>query len=341
MVRTVIVIHPDFDRIWPFAADRFLELWQSPKPPEVIRLDKGDDCSAGEVIPSPSTVTRLVALHVPITTSCLERLSGLREIAIYPTLPEEVTAALDCSGVRQYRHASEGYWAQSVAEFALALTLCGLRRIPQLHQEIQSSKKPWDYSIRALNDRVRTPGKQFADDPRFTNGTIEGKRIRIVGAGNIGSRYASFVHMMGADVAAWDPFAAEPNFHRAGARKIWHLEQLLFDAEIFVPMVPLTETTEGLVTADHINSLPRGCLVVLATRARICDVEALRTRVQNDELSLAADVFDVEPLPLDDALLGRHNVVHTPHLAGRTADSNRSWVDALVDQFDPPLYQEN
>ena len=73
----------------------------------------------------------------------------------------------------------------------------------------------------------------------------------------------------------------------------------------------------------------------MVTRANICDVEAIRHRVLNDELSLAADVWDVEPLPLKDPLLGRHNVVHTPHNAGRTIDANESWAEKLAMQFSP------
>ena len=45
-------------------------------------------------------------------------------------------------------------------------------------------------------------------------------------------------------------------------------------------------------------------LVVQVTRARVCDTEALYRRVLNDELALAADVFDEEPLPLSSPLLG-------------------------------------
>jgi phosphoglycerate dehydrogenase-like enzyme len=89
------------------------------------------------------------------------------------------------------------------------------------------------------------------------------------------------------------------------------------------------------VTAEHIRALPQGCLVVLATRALICDMAALRARVLADELALAADVFDIEPLPLDDPLLGRHNVVHTPHNAGRTRHANQQWARALFEQFEP------
>lgn len=138
--------------------------------------------------------------------------------------------------------------------------------------------------------------------------------MRIVGAGNIGSHYASFVKMLGADVAAWDPFGPKAAFHRTGSRRVWHLDELMQDAEIFVPMLPLTEQTRGLVTEEHIRSIPNKTLVVLATRANICHMPTIRERVLADELALAADVFDVEPVRLDDPLLGRHNVVHTPHL---------------------------
>ena len=60
---------------------------------------------------------------------------------------------------------------------------------------------------------------------------------------------------------------------------------------------------------------------------------AIRERVLADEIALAADVFDVEPLPQNDPLLGRHNVVHTPHNAGRTQQANERWAEMLVAQM--------
>lgn len=252
-----------------------------------------------------------------------------------PAPPTEVGEALAAAGVRTYVQPSEGFWGQSVAEFALALTICGLRRIPQLHRAIATDPQPWDYSPPGGVGRPGARGQQFGDDPDFANGTVEGKRIRVVGAGNIASRYASFVHELGAEVAAWDPYASEPCFHRAGARRALRLDSLVHDAEIFAPMVPLTDETRGLVKREHLLALPRGCLVVLVTRAAVCDMPTLRERVLADELALAADVWDVEPLPLDDPLLGRHNVVHTPHNAGRTREANLAWVENLAAQFDP------
>ena len=91
--------------------------------------------------------------------------------------------------------------------------------------------------------------------------------------------------------------------------------------------------TRGLVTAAHIDALPHGCLIIWATRAGVTDTAAVRRRVLADEVSLAADVFDVEPVPAGDPLLGRPNVVHTPHNAGRTRHANAEWARQLAAQF--------
>jgi phosphoglycerate dehydrogenase-like enzyme len=334
---SLIVVHPDFEATWPFAADHLHALWQVQGPVEFIRMIDGDRRPIGQVVAQLERATRLAALGVPVTAGCLERLVALREAAVegaYQPLAECVEV-LRARGVACYTQPTEGFWGQSVAEFGLALTLCGLRRIPQLHHQILTSQAPWDYTPPAGMGRPGARGAQYGDDSRFTNGTVADKRVRIVGMGNIGSRYASFANMLGADVVAWDPFASEPCFHRAGARREWHLDRLVRDAEIFAPMLPLTDATRGIVTAAHIRALPHGCLVVLVTRAAICDMAALRKRVLADELALAADVFDIEPLPLNDPLLGRHNVVHTPHNAGRTRHANEQWARALFEQFEP------
>ena len=338
MTRSVIIVHPNFDKSWPFAADHLHELWKGDESVEFIRLAAHDQRSLDRLVREPGSIVRLVTLGVPVTRASLEPFSALEEAVLYTSgygdQPDhESLALLTQRGVKVYQHTSMEYWGQSVAEFGLALTLCGLRRIPQTHCQLMHSQDPWNYEPPSGIGQPGSRGEQFGDDLNFTNGTLEGKRVRIVGAGNIGSRYASFVRMIGADVAAWDPFASEPCFHRAGARREHHLARLVLDAEIFAPMLPLTASTRGLITAELIDALPKGCLVVLVTRAKICDVAALRQRVIDNELSLAADVFDIEPLPLDDPLLGRSNVIHTPPNAGRTREANYRFAEQRAHQF--------
>jgi len=329
MPHSAIVVHPHFDGIWPFAADRLHEIWkaqaQGPGPVSFVRLAHDDRRTLGEVVPDAREVQRLIALDVPAAARCAEEFPSLREYF----------STRDFAHPRAKRHQlkSEGFWGQSVSEFALGLTISALRRIPQTHHAILTDLSPWEYDQPVERARPSGRGQQFGDDANFTSGTIAGKRVRIVGAGNIGSRYASFCHFLGADVAAWDPVASEPAFHRAGARRVLQIDQLVYDAEIFAPMLPLLDKTRGIVTAEHVNALPKGCLVVLVTRAGIVDMPTLRRRVLANELSLAADVFDVEPLPLDDPLLGRPNVVHTPHNAGRTIQANHEYARYIAELF--------
>lgn len=335
---SAILVHPSLEAVWSFAGDYAVHRWRQDGEVEFHRLEPDDRRPVGEVVTTPAEVTRVLSLGVPLTEACLAAMPRLQEVAVIATdgqARDGVLEQLDARGIRRYTHPTEGFWGQSVAEFGLALTLCGLRRIPQTHHQIITDVTPWEYRPPGGTGGPGRRAQQFGDDPRFACGTVEGKRVRIVGAGNIASRYASFVNMLGANVATWDPFASEPCFHRAGSRREYHLDRLVRDADIFVPMVPLTESTRGIVTAAHIEALPKGCLVVMVTRAKICDMGAIRRRVLADELALAADVFDIEPLPLQDPLLGRHNVVHTPHNAGRTRQANEKWVDALLIQFLP------
>ena len=337
MSESLMVVHPKFNGVWPYAADHFHRLWKAQGEVEFIRLEPGDSRTVGQAASAPENARRLVSMGAPVTLECLKAMPQLEEAVFQGSygsnFNDEARQLLKERGVETYRHTSEGFWGQTVSEYGLALTLCALRRIPQLHRQIINDLAPWNYNPPGGVGKPGARGHQFGDDPNFTSGTIHGKRVRIVGAGNIGSRYASFCSALGADVASWDPYAPDPCFHRGGARKEWRLDRLVSDAEIFAPMVPLRDSTRGIVTAEHINALPKGCLVVLVTRARICDMEAVRRRVLANELALAADVWDIEPLPLDDPLLGRPNVVHTPHNAGRTIDANKRWAEELAAQF--------
>lgn len=334
-MNSAIVVDPDFDHTWPWVADRMREMWLQHGPVQFVRLPYGETPPVHATLKDSYNVFRLACFGPDFTDESLSAMPALRELAAPISKDGSLMARLTEAGVRLIWHQSEGFWGQSVSEFALALTLCGLRRIPQTHHEIITELTAWNYAQADGRGRPGQRGQQFGDDPRFTNGTIAGKRVRIVGAGNIGSRFASFCHYLGAEVAIWDPLASEPCFHRSGARREFFLERLVRDADIFAPMLPLTPQTKGLVKGEHIRALPTGCLVVMVTRADICDCQVLYDRVLKDEIALAADVFSREPLEIGHALLGRHNVVHSPHNAGRTKDANWSFAQMLADQFSP------
>ena len=329
---------------WSWVVELMQEIWERDGNVESVVLDENDN-NSNDVFKNKHKITRIVCFYFCPDLDFLNALSNLKEIALTKTIKEKSISAetlkeIERRNISLYKHESEGYWKESVAECALALTINALKRIPQLyHRLLQKDKSIWDYQTYSprTNKKItlgpRSRSNQYSDDFNFAGGTISGKRVRIVGAGNIGSHYAKIVKLLGADVSVYDPFAPDPSVLLTGAKRETKLDRLVKDAQIFVPMIPSNDKTRGLITRDLIYTLPKGCLVVLITRAIICDMEAVRERVLNDEISLAADVMDIEPLPDDDPLIGRDNVIITPHIAGRTYYSNKRYVELLAEKF--------
>ena len=337
----LIVVHPDFDGVWPFAADHFHALWPDA---DFLRLAHGDDRPLGGVATDAGNadrVTRLAALGMPVTVACLERFGALRQATFQYAygrgLDEDCGAYLAGAGVSVYDHPSEGFWSQSVAEFGLALTLCGLRRIPQLHREIIHDQAPWDYEPPGGQGRPGARGQQFGDDPGVSrNGTLAGKRGADRGRRQHRQQVCELCFDAGRRRGGLGPVRRGTGLSPRRSPP-WSTTWINWSRtrRCSRPWCRSPSRRPVWSGPGHIDALPRGCLVVLVTRALICDMDAIRRRVMADELSLAADVWDEEPLPPDDPLLGRRNVVHTPHNAGRTIDANRAWAEKLAAQFRP------
>ena len=334
-MRSVICVHESYDAHWPFTADHWHERWQKEGGSELYRTEE-QGARAPNLVKDPQTVQRLVLLGISAESGDLKPFTALEECYASETYSGSSSKGIEeakARGVTIYYPRGDVQWGQTVAEYALGLTICALRRIPHTSTAMIQGHETWKYIPEIGKPGQR--GAQFGDSTDFVSGTLGGKRVRIVGIGSIGGRYAKWCAMMGAQVSVWDPFAPDASFDIAGVKRYFHLSELVKDAEIFAPIVPLTESTMGLVTAEHINAIPNRSLVVQVTRARVCDTKALYQRVLNDELFLAADVFDQEPMPLDSPLLGRHNVVHTPHNAGRTIDANRARANDAIARFKP------
>ncbi len=208
-----------------------------------------------------------------------------------------------------------------MAECGFALILCALRKIPHWHHRLVERAFDWNY-----------PCGQFCDDPDFVNGELATKTVGVVGLGQIGARIAHWCHLFGAEVAACDPYAPAERFESVGARSV-DIDALVQSVDILVIAVPPTPSARKLVHAQRVAALPKGAIVMSITRTAALDTEALRERVLRNELLWASDVFDVEPLPDNDPILGRDNVVHIPHIAGRTRDANHRVAEVIASDF--------
>ncbi len=149
------------------------------------------------------------------------------------------------------------------------------------------------------------------------NDTLEGKRVLIVGAGDIGRETAKKIRSFGAYSVGIcrTPGKVDEAFDETDT--IDSLDGWLPDADVVVIALPGTAETAGLFDANRMGKMKSGAILVNVGRGFIVDTDALTEALQQGELRGAVlDVTEPEPLPEKHPLRFMGNVVLTPHISG-------------------------
>jgi phosphoglycerate dehydrogenase-like enzyme len=145
-----------------------------------------------------------------------------------------------------------------------------------------------------------------------TTDDLDGKRLLVLGAGDIGRRIAAALEVFGVQTT----YVARTA--RDGVHGVDELRSLVPEADILAVAMPLTDQTRGLVDAELLAALPDGAIVANIARGAIVDTDALLAELQAERLHAVLDVTDPEPLPEDHPLWQAPNLIITPHVGGGT-----------------------
>jgi D-3-phosphoglycerate dehydrogenase len=190
--------------------------------------------------------------------------------------------------------------ATSAAEHAIALMFSLARRVPQAHASTSAGK--WEKS-------------------KFSGVELTGKTLGVIGAGNIGAIVCARARGLAMNVIAFDPVLTEERAVALGIAKVG-LDELLAQSDFISLHVPLIDATRNIINADNIAKMKDGARVVNASRGGTVDEDAVVAALESGKLAGAAfDVYAAEPLSADSKLLGRDDVVLTPHLGASTKDA--------------------
>jgi phosphoglycerate dehydrogenase-like enzyme len=224
------------------------------------------------------------------------RVVQLLSAGVEPWLPVLPEGVLLCNG--------RGVHGASTAELAMAGMLASLRRLPLFEENRKAHR--WQ--------RPEVEG-------------LTGRRVLILGAGDIGRRVAAAAEAFDAEVTI---VARRP---RDGVRPLADVATLLPHSDVVVLAVPHVPETEGLVDARFLAALPDGALVVNVARGAIVDTEALLAELCSRRLHAFLDVTDPEPLPADHPLWDAPNLLLTPHVGGGTRGWQRRAYALVRDQL--------
>jgi phosphoglycerate dehydrogenase-like enzyme len=153
--------------------------------------------------------------------------------------------------------------------------------------------------------------------------TLEGKRLGVVGLGNLGRRVADIGRAFGMQVVAWsqnlDPSQAE----QANVTPVGK-EELFASSDVVTVHYKLSPRSAGLVGAAELALMKPSAYLVNTSRGSLVDTDALLGALRSGAIAGAAlDVFDSEPLSLSSSLRTAPNVVLSPHLGYVTEETYR------------------
>jgi D-3-phosphoglycerate dehydrogenase / 2-oxoglutarate reductase len=194
------------------------------------------------------------------------------------------------------------YGADDVAEHAIALLLACARRLGQSDRAVQAGQWP---SYQALG-RMRR---------------LAGRTLGLLGFGRISREVAARASGFKLRILAHDPFVSQA---AASALKVElvPLEMLLAESDFVSVHLPLTLETRHLVGAEAFGAMRSGAYLINTSRGAVVDQAALVSALDAGTIAGAGlDVLETEPPRHEDPLLGRPNVVITPHSAAFTEEA--------------------
>jgi D-3-phosphoglycerate dehydrogenase len=188
----------------------------------------------------------------------------------------------------------------SVSELAVCYMVLGLRRVHALSSVLRAGQ--WK-------------------GPMGFGADLRGKTVGIHGVGHIGQEVVKLLQVYGVEILACDRedktefLSAFPNARQVG------LDEMLSNSDVVTIHLSMNSTTRGLYTADVLDKLKPGALLVNVARGNMVDEDAMAERLADGRLGGAVfDVFAVEPAN-GNPLLEMPNFFASPHIGATTVES--------------------
>lgn len=209
---------------------------------------------------------------------------------------------------------------RSVAELVLAQAILLLRGVPE--KSAKAHRGEWQKTAKDSYE-------------------IRGKKLGIIGYGNIGTQFSVLAEGLGMDVYFYDVVSKLPI---GNATQVGSMQELLNISDVVSLHVPETPATKYMFKAEQLAQMKPGSILMNASRGSVVDIEALAETLKSGKLLGAAiDVFPVEPKSNDEEFLSPlrefDNVILTPHVGGSTIEAQENIGREVAEKL--AMYSDN
>lgn len=210
--------------------------------------------------------------------------------------------------------------AQAVAELVFAVLGGFVRNIPAAYAFMRDMRAESDEAIEKLIEVQKSA---------FKGSELKGKTLGIVGLGKIGVLVANGGVARGMRVVGYDPQPTPGNMHalETSVELVGSPEEVVAKADIISIHVPLFDATRSLVNEKLLGLAKPGAILLNYSRREICDEAAVVAALESKRLRGFLTDFPSA------ALLGRSDVLCTPHLGASTAESEDTCAAMAVQQL--------
>ena len=151
---------------------------------------------------------------------------------------------------------------------------------------------------------------------------LEGKRLGIVGLGNIGKKVARRVQGFEMDVRYYDVVRLTADAEDALGVRFALFNELLRTSDVVTLHVPLNDVTRNMMSTAQFARMKKTAILINTGRGRVVDENALHQALTAGTIAAAGlDVMAEEPPKKNHPLFSLPNVTLTPHSAGPTWDN--------------------
>ena len=194
---------------------------------------------------------------------------------------------------------------RSVVELAIGEIILLLRNVPDKIQQMHLGK--WNKSATRSYE-------------------IRGKKLGIIGYGNIGAQLSVLAESLGFDVYYYDVIEKLP---LGNVTKCDSLKELLQTCEVISLHLDGRPENKNFIDIEQFDQMQEGSVIINLSRGHVVNLEALRENILSGKIIGAAiDVYPEEPKTNDEAfesiLKGLPNVILTPHIGGSTLEAQEN-----------------